>query len=116
MTEKFTAKTIEEAKKLASKKFGVAESKIKFEIVEEGKRGFLGIGKSDAVVRATYIEEAPAAAKPIAPAPAKAEVKAAPAVSGTKEAKAEAVAESMRQSRLLLLSRRKRQSAKGPLL
>lgn len=62
MTEKFTAKTIEEAKKLASKKFGVAESKIKFEIVEEGKRGFLGIGKSDAVVRATYIEEAPAAA------------------------------------------------------
>lgn len=52
MTEKFTAKTIEEAKKLASKKFGVAESKIKFEIVEEGKRGFLGIGKSDAVVRA----------------------------------------------------------------
>ena len=40
MTEKFTAKTIEEAKKLASKKFGVAESKIKFEIVEEGKRGF----------------------------------------------------------------------------
>lgn len=93
MTEKFTAKTIEEAKKLASKKFGVAESKIKFEIVEEGKRGFLGIGKSDAVVRATYIEEAPAAAKPIAPAPAKAEVKAAPAVSGTKEVKAEAVAE-----------------------
>ena len=93
MTEKFTAKTIEEAKKLASKKFGVAESKIKFEIVEEGKRGFLGIGKIDAVVRATYIEEAPAAAKPIAPAPAKAEVKAAPAVSETKEAKAEAVAE-----------------------
>ena len=37
MTEKFTAKTIEEAKKLASKKFGVAESKID----RCGRQGYL---------------------------------------------------------------------------
>ena len=67
MTEIFTAKTIEEAKELAVKKFGVKESEIKFEVVDEGKKGFFGIGKSDAKVKASY-EKVPAqnaAAAPI---------------------------------------------------
>ena len=37
MTEKFTAKSVEEAKALAAKKFGKSIREIKFEILEEGK-------------------------------------------------------------------------------
>lgn len=65
MTEKFTAKSVEEAKALAAKKFGKSISEIKFEILEEGKKGILGIGAKDAVVKATYIP-AGSAAKPAA--------------------------------------------------
>lgn len=53
MTEIFTAKTLEEAKELASRKFGKKVSEIKFRVVEEGKKGFLGIGKTDFKVVAT---------------------------------------------------------------
>lgn len=38
MTEKFTAKTVDEAKALAAKKFGKSISEIKFEILDEGKK------------------------------------------------------------------------------
>lgn len=55
MTEIFTAKTVEEAKALAAAKFGKDVRSIKFEIIDEGKKGFLGIGKSDAKVKATYV-------------------------------------------------------------
>ena len=54
MTQIFTEKTVEKAKELAAKTWGVAESDIKFEILEEPKRGFLGIVKGQAKVRATY--------------------------------------------------------------
>ncbi|MCQ2468572.1 MAG: KH domain-containing protein [Ruminococcus sp.] len=55
MTENFTAKSVDEAKALAAKKFGKNISEIKFEIVDEGKKGgFLGLGARDAVVKATY--------------------------------------------------------------
>ena len=40
MTEKFTAKTVDEAKALAAKKFGKSISEIKFEILDEGKKEF----------------------------------------------------------------------------
>ena len=39
MTEIFTAKTVEEAKNLAAQKFGKSVSDIKFEVLEEGKKG-----------------------------------------------------------------------------
>lgn len=58
MTEIFTAKTVEEAKELAAKKFGKKISEIKFEIIDEGKKGFLGLGKSDAKVKAVFVEKA----------------------------------------------------------
>lgn len=66
MTEKFTAKTVDEAKALAAKKFGKSISEIKFEILEEGKKGILGLGAKDAVVKATYVPPV-SAAKPAAP-------------------------------------------------
>lgn len=56
MTELFTAKTVEEAKALAVQKFGKNESEIKFEIINEGKKGFLGIGAVDAQVKATVAD------------------------------------------------------------
>ncbi len=57
MTEIFTAKTVEEAKKLAAAKFGKNIKNIKFEIIEEARKGILGIGAKDAKVKAVYIEK-----------------------------------------------------------
>lgn len=57
MTEIFTAKTVEEAKKLAAAKFGKNIKSIKFEVIEEPRKGILGIGAKDAKVKAVYIEK-----------------------------------------------------------
>ncbi|MDO4863146.1 MAG: RNA-binding cell elongation regulator Jag/EloR, partial [Ruminococcus sp.] len=85
MTEIFTAKTVEEAKNLAAQKFGKSISDIRFEIIEEGKKGgFLGLGAKDAKVKATYEEAAPAAAP--APVIEKAAEKAAETVAAPVEA------------------------------
>lgn len=59
MTEIFTAKTVEEAKEKAVRKFGRKAAEIKFEVIEEGKKGFLGIGQVDAKVKATFNAPAP---------------------------------------------------------
>ena len=106
MTEIFTAKTVEEAKSLAAQKFGKSISDIKFEILEEGKKGgFLGLGAKDAKVKATYeamlppkaeASEAAEAVEKVAepaaePAAAAVEVVAAPAET-TAEVTAEAPA------------------------
>ena len=71
MKESFTAKTLEEAKQMASEKFGVSVDYIVFRILEKPKKGFLGLGKKEEyVVEAAYEPmETPAAA----PAPAAAE-------------------------------------------
>ncbi len=84
MTEVFKAASVDEAKAKAAKKFGKDIKNIKFEIIEEGSKGFLGFGKKEAVVKATY--EAPAAATAAPKTPAKKiepvdEKKAAPAPS-----------------------------------
>ena len=49
-----TAKTVEEAKAKAAAEFGVAVEEIEFTVIEEAKRGFFGIGDSDAKVSAVY--------------------------------------------------------------
>ena len=55
MTQIFNAKTVEDAKEFAARTFGVPESEIQFEVLEEPKKGFLGFGKKgEARVRATY--------------------------------------------------------------
>ncbi len=66
MTEIFTAKTVEEAKQMAAKKFGKKLSEIKFEVIEQGKKGFLGIGQVDAKVKASAVD-APVQTKAVAP-------------------------------------------------
>ena len=54
MKKEFTANTVEEAKKLAAAEFGVDISKLIVTVVEEEKKGFLGIGRSDAKIVAEY--------------------------------------------------------------
>ena len=49
-----TAKTVEEARAKAAEELGVAEEVIEYTVLEEGKRGFLGIGATEAKVQATY--------------------------------------------------------------
>ncbi len=49
-----TAKTVDEAKEKAALELGVAKEKIEFTVLEEGKRGFLGLGAVDAKVQAVY--------------------------------------------------------------
>ena len=51
-----TAKTIEEAVALAVRELGAPDAeKIEYTVLEEAKKGFLGIGASDAKIRATYV-------------------------------------------------------------
>lgn len=67
MTEIFIAKTVEEAKRLAVEKFGKDINEINFEVIEEPKKGFLGVGAKNAKVKATYVEvinETPAESVP----------------------------------------------------
>ena len=49
-----TAKTVEEAKEKAAAELGIAVENIEFTVLEEGKRGFLGIGATEAKVCAAY--------------------------------------------------------------
>lgn len=51
----FVGKTIEEAKMNAVDDFGVSEELISFTVLEEPKKGFLGIIKGEAKVEAEYI-------------------------------------------------------------
>lgn len=59
MTEIFTAKTVDEAKAMAVRKFRKRADEIRFEVIEEGRKGILGIGSKDARVKATYNPPAP---------------------------------------------------------
>ncbi len=49
-----TAKTVEEAKAKAAEELGVPAESIEYTVLEEGKRGFLGLGATDAKVQASY--------------------------------------------------------------
>lgn len=57
--------TTEEAISLALQKLGVARERVNLEILQEGKKGFLGFGTRPAEIRVTLTEEAPVAAQPI---------------------------------------------------
>ena len=62
MSEIYTvsAKTVDEAMELASKLYGGNNKEISYDIVSLPKKGFLGIGSKDAVIRVTVSEEADA--------------------------------------------------------
>ena len=49
-----TAKTVEEAKEKAALELGIAAEELEVEVLEEGKRGFLGIGATEARISVTY--------------------------------------------------------------
>lgn len=49
-----TAKTKEEAIELALQELGASIEEVEVEVVEEGSKGFLGLGSKDAVVKVSY--------------------------------------------------------------
>ncbi len=49
----FTGKTVDDALTNATVKLGVTSSEIKYEVVEQGSNGFLGIGSKDAIIKVT---------------------------------------------------------------
>ena len=60
VTKDFKGKTIEDAVMNAVSALGIDRDEIFYEVVERPRSGFLGIGKSDAIVRITYdIPDAP---------------------------------------------------------
>lgn len=58
-----TAKSVDEAKELLLEELGLSEDDVEFSIVDEGSKGFLGIGSKGAVVEATIIDYVPYKAK-----------------------------------------------------
>ena len=55
-----TGKTIDEARQAALQELGVPEDRVKFEILEEPSKGFLGfIGGREARIRVTVLELSP---------------------------------------------------------
>lgn len=76
-----SAKSVNEAVELALKELDAARDEVEIEIIDEGAKGFLGIGARDAVVKVSIKGSAPSAKKAEKPAekPAK---KAKKAVSG----------------------------------
>ena len=87
MTEIFTARSVDEAKELAAKKFGKKISEIKFEIIDEGKKGLFGLGSKEAKVKATVIEGAAQSTAPKAPVTTAPAPKAEPVVKTVSEEK-----------------------------
>ncbi|WP_019679752.1 RNA-binding cell elongation regulator Jag/EloR [Ruminococcus flavefaciens] len=87
MTEIFTARSVEEAKDLAAKKFGKKISEIRFEIIDEGKKGLFGLGAKEAKVKATVADQGSAAAQSTAPKTAAPAPKAEPVTKTASEEK-----------------------------
>ena len=50
-----TAKSVDEAKEKAVAELGIPADEIEFTVLEEGKRGFLGLGAVDAKISASYV-------------------------------------------------------------
>ena len=49
-----TAKTVEDARAKAAEELGVSTEELEITVLEEGKKGFLGFGASDAKISAVY--------------------------------------------------------------
>lgn len=54
MTIEKSAKTVDDAVALALEELGAAKEEVEIEVIEEGSKGFLGLGSKDAVVKVTY--------------------------------------------------------------
>ncbi len=55
--KEFTGKTVDDALTNATVSLGVTSSKIKYEVIEEGSSGFLGIGSKDAIIKVVISTE-----------------------------------------------------------
>ncbi len=107
--QEFRAKTVGDAVTQACISFGVTSDRLDFEIVSEGSSGFFGLGRKDAVIRASVKEEkaepAPKKEKKEAPkaAPQKKDVKEAAPVKApaAKEEKPANKAEDKREPKFL---------------
>ena len=55
--KEFTGKTVSDALTNATVSLGVTSSEIKYEVVEEGSTGFLGIGSKDAIIKVVISTE-----------------------------------------------------------
>ena len=81
MIEIFTAKTVEEAQEQAVSAFGAPASQIRFEILEQPRRGLFGKLKGEARVKAEYeplMQQTPVREAPVAPAAPASQPEAAP--------------------------------------
>lgn len=58
-----TAKSVDEAKELALNELGLCEEDVEIEVVDEGNKGFLGIGSKEAKIVVTIKNPIPYAAK-----------------------------------------------------
>jgi len=61
-----SGRTLEEALQLAAQQLGVTTDAVEYEVVEEGTKGFLGLGQTPTVVKAWPREAGPPAAEPVA--------------------------------------------------
>jgi len=53
----FSGKTVDDALTNATVKLGVTSDQIKYEVIEEGSNGFLGIGSKDAIIKVVVSSE-----------------------------------------------------------
>lgn len=56
MEQIFSAKSVDEAVELAAKEFGISKEEVKYEVLEEAKKGLFGKIKSEAKIKAEYDE------------------------------------------------------------
>ncbi|MBQ8727979.1 MAG: protein jag [Oscillospiraceae bacterium] len=56
MEQIFSAKSVDEAIELAAKEFGIKKEEVKYEVLEEAKKGLFGKIKSEAKIKAEYDE------------------------------------------------------------
>jgi len=63
MEQIFSAKSVDEAIELAAKEFGISKEEVKYEVLEEAKKGLFGKIKSEAKIKAEYDEPRYLAAK-----------------------------------------------------
>ncbi len=54
MEQIFSAKSVDEAVELAAKEFGISKEEVKYEVIEEAKKGLFGKIKSEAKIKAQY--------------------------------------------------------------
>ena len=53
--KEFTGKTVADALTNATVSLGITSDQVKYEVLEEGSNGFLGIGSKDAVIKDSLI-------------------------------------------------------------